>query len=342
MKKGIFSVLVGMLMIMSTIVPVSATIVSEKTSQPLRTGNTSYVGGSGPNNYTKIQDAIDNATNDDTVFVFDDSSPYRENIVVDVSLSLVGEAKETTIIDGANISNVVNLSADDVTIMGFTIRNGNNSGIYLTSNNNKISENIITNNLNGIEVHYENLSTAIPPIVGHNTITNNRIINGGIFALSGWNNTVQGNFISQSDGGIIIGGAMNSNISYNTITECFFFGIWVLLSYNTVVYRNNISKNGYGVWTFTTSADKILQNNFFGNNYSAVSYQRILSKIKGFTLEHHLPVRRNVWNGNYWDDPRSLPFIIPGVIMKIVFKVDFGFQIDWHPAQEPYDIPGIR
>jgi len=33
-------------------------------------GNTLYVGGSGPNNYTKIQDAIDNASNGDTVFVY--------------------------------------------------------------------------------------------------------------------------------------------------------------------------------------------------------------------------------------------------------------------------------
>jgi hypothetical protein len=32
-------------------------------------GNTLYVGGSGPNNYSKIQDAIDNASGRDTIFV---------------------------------------------------------------------------------------------------------------------------------------------------------------------------------------------------------------------------------------------------------------------------------
>ena len=32
-------------------------------------GNTLYVGGSGPGNFTKIQDAIDNASNGKTVFV---------------------------------------------------------------------------------------------------------------------------------------------------------------------------------------------------------------------------------------------------------------------------------
>jgi len=31
--------------------------------------NTLYVGGDGPGNYTRIQNAIDNATNEDTIFV---------------------------------------------------------------------------------------------------------------------------------------------------------------------------------------------------------------------------------------------------------------------------------
>jgi parallel beta-helix repeat protein len=322
-------------MIGSTIIPVSATTVSEKSFQPLAMESILYVGGSGPGNYTKIQHAIDNASDGDTVVVYDDSSPYAENIVVDVSISLLGEDKNTTVIDGAKNGNGVNLTADNVRIIGFTIKNGNDSGIYLTSNNNRIDDNIISDNFYGIKINYENLSTALPKNIGHNTITNNLIINNGegIFGLSGWNNTVQENIISQSEGAILLGAAMNTNISLNNISENLFFGIWILMSYNTVVYRNNISNNGYGVWTFFTSADKILQNNFIGNNKSAISYQRILSKIKSFKIKYNLPIRRNVWDGNYWDKPRSLPYIIPGVLLK------FSFQIDWHPAQEPYDIP---
>ncbi|MHA2040104.1 MAG: hypothetical protein ACW98X_27165 [Promethearchaeota archaeon] len=45
-------------------------------------GSILYVGGSGPGNYTIIQDAIENASVGDTVFVFDDSSPYLENVTV--------------------------------------------------------------------------------------------------------------------------------------------------------------------------------------------------------------------------------------------------------------------
>ena len=35
-------------------------------------GNILYVGGSGPGNFTSIQDAVNNASEGDTVFVFDE------------------------------------------------------------------------------------------------------------------------------------------------------------------------------------------------------------------------------------------------------------------------------
>ncbi|KAA0002007.1 MAG: hypothetical protein FE044_03675, partial [Thermoplasmata archaeon] len=85
-------------------------------------GNILYVGGSGPNNYTKIQGAINAASNGDTIFVY--SGTYYENVVIDKSIHLVGEDRNTTIIDGNHAGDVVNITADRVTMEGFTIRNG--------------------------------------------------------------------------------------------------------------------------------------------------------------------------------------------------------------------------
>ena len=66
-----------------------------------------YVGGSGPGNYTRIQSAIDYAFDGDTVFVYDDSSPYYENIEVKKSVYLIGENKDTTIINGGGNLQVI-------------------------------------------------------------------------------------------------------------------------------------------------------------------------------------------------------------------------------------------
>ena len=68
-------------------------------AQPAPTGgNTLYVGGSGPNNYTSIQDAIDNASDGDTIYVY--SGIYYENVVINKRINLIGEDRNGTIIDG--------------------------------------------------------------------------------------------------------------------------------------------------------------------------------------------------------------------------------------------------
>jgi hypothetical protein len=98
-------------------------------------GNWLYVGGSGPGNYTRIQDAIDNASDGDTVYVY--AGIYLGNIVINVSIDLIGENKNTTIIDENPdiddpqlIEANIYIFADSVTITGFTIQNCYGCGIF--------------------------------------------------------------------------------------------------------------------------------------------------------------------------------------------------------------------
>jgi len=83
--------------------------------------DTLYVGGTGTGNYSTIQEAIDDASDGDTVFVYDDSSPYIENVVVDKSINLIGEDRNTTIIDGSIDGDGIYVSADWVNISGLHI-----------------------------------------------------------------------------------------------------------------------------------------------------------------------------------------------------------------------------
>jgi len=57
------------------------TVNAYKNGKIIRKGNgkTLYVGGSGPNNYSSIQKAINFAEPGDTIFIYDDSSPYYES-----------------------------------------------------------------------------------------------------------------------------------------------------------------------------------------------------------------------------------------------------------------------
>lgn len=84
-------------------------------------GKTLYVGGNGPGNYSKIQDAIDNASDGDTIFVF--NGIYYENILVNKKINIIGEDKNYSIIDAIGKNYTIKIVSDDVVIRNFFITN---------------------------------------------------------------------------------------------------------------------------------------------------------------------------------------------------------------------------
>lgn len=326
--KGLV-VIITLLLMQSSSIPIMAQEMS--LSMPALRGDWLYVGGGGPGNYSTIQDAIDAANPGDIVFVYDDSSPYQETLLIHTSLMLIGENMETTIIDGSNTNDIVNITADNVTITGFTLKNSNDSGVVIHSNNNTITENIFHDVCYGVSTGRMSLSLGLR----NNTVSNNRFIaiGVGIFFWHCWDTVITKNVFSHCDEAISVTISLNTNISFNIITQNF-IGIWIMIGYHTIVYRNNISYNSrFGLYSGGTNADRIIQNNFIGNNESAISSQWWIPEIK-LWKELGLPIfRRNVWRGNYWDEPQSGPYMIPGLLLKL------RFHFDWFPAPEPYEIP---
>ena len=130
-KKGL-AVAVILLFIGMCVVPSTAVQkLKEKPSPISFDGNTLYVGGSGPNNYTTIQSAINDAVDGDTVFVYNGTYTYKKSGnrgMIDIrekSISLIGEDKNTTILDGnfTNGHGIVHVDAEIFSISGFTIKN---------------------------------------------------------------------------------------------------------------------------------------------------------------------------------------------------------------------------
>lgn len=79
-----------------------------------------------PRDYPTIQAAIDNATDGDTIRIWDGT--YYENIVVNKSVSLIGNSTHGTVIDGSGSGDVVVLAEDGASISGVTIRNSGSGG----------------------------------------------------------------------------------------------------------------------------------------------------------------------------------------------------------------------
>lgn len=140
-------------MIISTIIILSCVSLNAE-KYFLKSGNIIYVDDDGGADYTKIQDAIDNSSDGDTIFVY--NGIYCEkNITINTSIKLIGEDKYFTTIDGCKGNNTVNIISEKVVLSGFTVTNSRNkpwftAGIRITGSNNKIYGNIIENNQLGI------------------------------------------------------------------------------------------------------------------------------------------------------------------------------------------------
>jgi parallel beta-helix repeat protein len=270
-----------------------------------------YVGGYGPGNYTKIQDAIDNASDGDTVYVY--NGTYDGNISVNKSINLLGENKETTIIDGINSWDVVTIYADFVVLNNFTVKNSEYpyDCIQLHSNYNTIENNNIVNTSVGISLsHFESSY-----------------------------NTIRRNNISNNDAGIFIPANDYNNISENIISSNNIYGITLYaLGHKNIIYRNKFISNGHcNIQIFeeanfpngSFSQNEVINNTFLGNGRNA----RLI-------IHDFISLFSNKWQGNYWSRPHIFPKLIFGT-----FSInDFDFpiiNIDWHPAKEPYDIGGM-
>ncbi len=337
-----------------------------------------YVGGIGPNNYSTIQEAITQAAFGDTVFVFDDSSPYFEHVIIDKSIHLIGEDKTTTIIDGENTGDVVIFKADNITMTGFTVQHSgeiakSDAGIESQSNNDIIRGNrIILNGAYAIGIFLNGSS--------NNQVTNNDISeNGreGVFLQNAVDCIVQNNlFMHNGHCAVIISSSSRNRIIQNNMSENYAtVSLWPGAIENEIAWNimRNQEYSGVGIWP---GAD----NNFIHHNYlSNISlYGFIITRAQGniianntiwgsnegihltlsnkTTIKFNNFIKNNIsacfensslnrWKQNYWDDHGGFwPKCIKG-LMRIPWNKKIVIQwrnIDWFPAKEPYEIPHLR
>ncbi|MFQ5621532.1 MAG: nitrous oxide reductase family maturation protein NosD [Candidatus Nanoarchaeia archaeon] len=289
-----------------------------------------------PDDYPTIQEAINRASEGYTIYVR--AGTYYENVVVDKKISLIGESREDTIIDGRNITNTILVTANDVVINGFTVTNSNNvypnSGIFLdnvknsriTGNNvsgnnghgifvmwgsgNSILDNLVTHNdqpgirIDGLEAH---------ALVAYNTIEFNQP--DGIFLYIARDILIEKNFISNNKqcGITPQGGSQNITIRDNLIERNGWHGVFFYASNNSLVEANVLSENGFGGspdWVLAgidlhdySNNNIIKENKILGNKYGVALVN------SNNTAVYHNNLSNNVnqtWldraNNTVWDD----------------------------------------
>jgi parallel beta-helix repeat protein len=250
-----------------------------------------------PTDYSTIQEAINHANYGDTIFVY--NGTYYENVVVNKSVSLIGEDRDLTIIDGGASGRVISITANNVNINGFTIQKSgkvNDGGIFVDhSSNNNISCNTITNNGIGIGLYYSSNN-----VVSGNTLSDN---NYGIWLdysssntlfdnnMSGntYNFCVYGDADSHFDNSVDVSNTVDAkpvyylkgvtNTVYDAQTNA---GTFYLINCNNITVKDlTLVKNEHGVFLWYTTNSKIENVTTSDNNYGIYLYYSSSNFVSG-------------------------------------------------------------
>jgi parallel beta-helix repeat protein len=165
-----------------------------------------------PDDYPTIQAAIDAASSGYKITV--SSGTYFEHLDIGTPLKLIGEDKNTTIINGSGSGYCVHITADNVEISGFTIENGF-YGVYLESSNGSIMDNnIISDHCEGIS-----LSDSNSNLIAHNSLHNNGGYISGIHLSSSHNNVIRDNDLAENVGSVSLRDSNNNLIYHNNFVD---------------------------------------------------------------------------------------------------------------------------
>jgi len=273
-----------------------------------------------PDDYPTIQDAINNA--DETSRILVRSGIYEENVVIDVDLlTLHGEDKDTTIIDGSGSDNVIKVKrlAGGTNISGFTIHNSGigYAGVNISSRYNTIINNIIIDNGDGIQL---NRSSG-------NLIQDNQIINNegdGLWLHRSHANNITGNIINDNgDNGIEFNfSSLGTSFDDNEVSEHSKCGIYLDgSSLGNMFTRCFIINNDFGAKCVGVSDGNIFQRNAFVKN-----------TINAFDSS------LDQWDfsdmGNYWDDYDGVDADGDG-IGDTPYNISGGENQDRYPLMNP-------
>jgi len=193
--------------------------------------------------FDHIQTAIDDSDTVDGHTITVAAGTYYENLVVNKGVTIKGENRDTTIINGSGINKVVFITASNVKMNGFTVTgsgpNWFDSGIslYHASYYCNISHNRLAGNYAGINMEIGS---------GYATVFDNKIV-GNIVGIR-----------TESSNNIIIGNNLSNNNEY---------GIFLSYASNNTVSSNHVSLNKqHGMYIYFSSSDNVIVNNTITDN----------------------------------------------------------------------------
>jgi parallel beta-helix repeat protein len=248
-----------------------------------------------PDDFPTIQEAVDAAGPGDTVFV--KNGVYYEHVTVNKAISLVGEDRNLTVIDGDGSGSVVLfLNVSNARISEFTIRRGG-IGVDLEGTLNiTISDNIISDSYCGVGFLCDEREELI---------TSNIIANNTYGLATYWieshaiNCTITDNIVSQNREGLVMvhgdeeNAWANNLMKDNSIMDNLDCGIFFPAWRNSGLWGNTIVGNefkrngGQAIYFYGSGDHNVISENNMTNNWRGVD-------LEGYYCQSNVISRNNI------------------------------------------------
>jgi len=246
-------------------------------------GNILYVGGDGPNNYTKIQDAINDAHDGDTIFVY--YGIYNESIIMNKSVSLIGIDKNENkpIVNGGN-STAIHILSDNCSVEYLKIISKSDKTVEISSSSVSI-ENCSIKNCQQGDGEGVDMRKSRNTKIAHNEIYE---VGDGLFIYKCSECAIHNNTFYDTHLLSIYARYLDgSNISDNIIKGGFYGSLWLIESSNNSIYGNIF--NG-GIEVDDCSHDKFYKNHLSG--------MRIYSSDKELFMDNNMKSVKLIYSTN--------------------------------------------
>lgn len=228
-----------------------------------------------PLDFPTIQDAVNGAPSGSTILV--DNGVYYEHVSISKTLTLLGADEQATIIDGSDKGTIITVTADNVLINGFTVRN---SSTLLNA------DGILLENSSGSTISGNTVALCGGAGIGLADSTNDTVTDNIVSSIGKTVGILLGN-------GISLESSLNNTISDNLITDSAQTGVNLFSSDDNIISGNTIQNNGFGINEVLSNDNVHFSNDFLHNLVQAEVNTSTVNSTGAWSVKGR---------GNYWDD----------------------------------------
>ena len=234
-----------------------------------------------PENYKKIQEAVDKAAPGDTIMV--SAGSYNENIVINKPLSIKsGKGSAYTVIRPLVKKEPVLKISDtaNVTVAGFTMTGSDIAGIQLLNARNVLlSGDMAKQNVNGIILSHSD----------NNTLTGNEAYLNSYYGIyldaSSGNKIIKNTADANNDKGIFLSHSDGNTIQDNVANRNRWNGIMLFSSHGNTVSDNSTIGNAYGIVTSNSNDNNMISNTTLPNIFIILPIVLIYLGVMSYLLQ---------------------------------------------------------